>query len=99
MTDLGPCCICETRYGVTNVVMLNRRGVEGVGWGCVVCGLPMAGAVIVLCDGCRELFEAGAPPLFAFGGPDKRVPFDQLPDEPFDHDAAKHREDDAAWSR
>ncbi len=95
--DLGPCCICETRVGVTNVLMLGQRApVPGTGWGCIVCGLPSDGAVAVLCDGCLDLFQAGAPPLFVCSGfapLGKRVPITELPFEKFEHDDQRHRED------
>jgi hypothetical protein len=93
-SNLGKCCICE-REGpsVRNVVMLDRRSpVEGTGcWGCFVCGLPMAGAIAVLCDDCvaKEL------KLACIGPPEnnERVPFRTLT-EPFEHDMSKHLEND-----
>lgn len=96
MTDLGACCICETYVGVTNIVMLTRRApIAGHGWGCFVCKLPTDGASIVLCDGCLELYRAGAAPLFAcrgWPGSDGRIPYVELSPEVFDHDQAAHAE-------
>ena len=96
--SLGSCCICETYFGVRNIVMLDRRApIAGHGWGCVVCGLPSDGAVAVLCDGCLELFQAGGVCLFACRGypaKDGRVPFADLSPEPFGHDEAKHQQDE-----
>src|SRR5260370_14632278 len=95
--DLGPCCVCETRVGVTNIMMLDRRApVPGTGWGCVVCGLPADGAVAVLCDGCLELVEAGAMPIFVCSGYAKdgvRVPVTELSGVPFVHNEAAHRDE------
>jgi len=52
-TDLGSCCGCGTHEGVNNTVMLPYRApVPGKGWGCFVCGLPLDGAIAVLCDEC-----------------------------------------------
>jgi hypothetical protein len=96
--DLGPCCICETRVGVRNVVPLPLRGpIAGTGWGCIVCNLPLDGAVAVLCDGCLELVAAGAWPLFVCRGwpvDHGRAPFAELSADPFDHDLAAHQADD-----
>jgi hypothetical protein len=93
--DLGPCCICETRVGVTNILMLQRRApIAGHGWGCVVCNLPSDGAVVVLCDGCMELFEAGAAPLFVCKGyprTEGRMPMTEFHGAPFHHDDTIHR--------
>jgi hypothetical protein len=95
VTMLGPCCVCETREGVINVLMLDQRGpMPGQGWGCAVCGLPCDGAIAVLCDPC---FYGGAALRFACAGyasTGKRVPIDALPPGEFKHDAAKHAEDD-----
>jgi hypothetical protein len=91
--DLGPCCICETRSGVTNIVMLDRRApVAGKGWGCVECGLSLDGAIAVLCDGCAEFVDVGATPIFVCAGypSEGRALFADLPVEPFGHDPAKH---------
>jgi len=96
--DLGACCICETHYGVTNILMIARRSpIPGRGWGCVVCDLPQDGAVAVLCDGCRELVEAGSNPIFVCRGwpaTDGRVRYSDLDTPPFDHDDGIHRQRD-----
>ena len=91
--DLGSCCDCGTNSGVRNIVMLSFRSPEpGVGcWGCVVCGLPMEGAVAVLCDRC----VASAGPLMAclgFPRENRRIPYSQLT-QPFEHDLRKHPEE------
>ncbi len=100
MTDdtplLGACCICETEFGVTNIILLDERAViAGHGWGCVVCNLPSDGASAVLCDGCLELFQAGAPLLFVCRGypaTDGRISRAVSPGPRFAHDEAAHRE-------
>ena len=47
--NLGPCCHCGRTDDVRTIVMLSRRGpMPGCGWGCVVCGLPLDGAIAVL---------------------------------------------------
>jgi hypothetical protein len=95
---LGPCCICEATDGVRNVLMLPLRGtVKGHGWGCLVCDLPMDGAIAVLCDGCLAIYQSNESALrFACRGypaSDGRVPIAELPQEPFDHDESRHKED------
>lgn len=92
--DLGPCCACE-KLGpdVRNVIMLHRKGpTPGKGWGCLVCGLPLDGAVAVLCDDC---LEAKAEIRFVCGGypaQDGRMPLEDLPEERFEHDLSYHWE-------
>lgn len=92
--DLGTCCGCGTSKGVVNVVMLPRRSpTPGKGWGCVVCGLPGDGAIMVMCDAC-----VGTDPLFVcrgYPGKDGRALYSGLSPEPFDHDPAAHAKDDA----
>jgi hypothetical protein len=90
--DLGYCCACErTGPTVRHVLMLPRRGpVPGAGWGCFKCGLPADGAVAVVCDDC---LEHGREVRFACAGyaaEDGRIPVEQLPIEPFEHDMSKH---------
>jgi hypothetical protein len=62
-----PCCSClRIRPGVRNFIMLTQRGpVPGVGWGCIPCGLPSAGAMAVLCDGC---LKRGRSARYVLGG-------------------------------
>ena len=90
--QLGPCCNCGRVDGVRNIVMLSRRGpTPGRGWGCVVCGLPLDGAIAVMCDDCVGV---GEPKFVCSGYPvtPGRVPFNELSPERFDHDPAKHPE-------
>jgi len=91
---LGPCCNCgRADDNVVNIMMVKQRGpTPGKGWGCVVCGLPSDGALVVLCDDCGDVW----PPTFVCTGypaSDGRTPFADLSPEPFDHDPAKHREE------
>lgn len=99
MTDLDPklgaCCICGSHDDVTNIIMLNRRGIiPGRGWGCLACGLPSDGAVAVLCDRCLPHWQADHDVLThccrGWPGSDGRVPIAELPDGDFDHDMSKH---------
>lgn len=93
---LGPCCTCGTTVGVTNILMLPLRGpTPGKGWGCVVCGLPADGAIVVLCDACVERPVQSVCDGYPKDG--KRVSVASLPDDVFDHDAAKHAADDGAF--
>jgi hypothetical protein len=90
--DLGACCACgKVGPDVRNIVMLDRRArVKGTGWGCVVCGLPTDGALVVVCDFC---LMSNAPYKWVIDGyPDekKRIPIEDLPDEPFEHDQEAH---------
>jgi len=94
-SNLGSCCACgKTGKDVRAIVMLDKRGPKpGHGWGCAQCGLPMDGAVYVLCDAC---FNAKAEAKFVCVGYPKenvRIPIAEIT-EPFDHDMSKHPEAD-----
>ncbi len=93
---LGKCCNCECGgKSVRNIMMLDRRSPEpGDGcWGCFQCGLPMQGAVAVLCDACLIFIQAAhvQPKYACLGAPEKnrRIPVEQLT-EVFEHDMSKH---------
>ena len=91
---LGMCCNCgRDDDTVIHVLPLDLRSPEaGAGcWGCAVCGLPPAGAVAVLCDGCMKKREK--PKFAVLGNPwnNRRIPCEQLT-EPYDHIEAKHEE-------
>lgn len=96
--SLGPCCICETHVGVTNIMMLDQKApLAGRGWSCIVCNLPADGAIAVLCDGCMDLVEAGAQPVYVcrgFPASDGRALYCDLPAEPFHHDAVAHQREE-----
>lgn len=66
-------------------MMLDRLApIPGTGWGCVVCNLPLNGAIAMLCDKC-----VGFQPLFICRGEvtsGERCPIDELPQEKFGHD-------------
>lgn len=90
---LGSCCNCGQQNTVQNILFIDRKSPEpGVGcWGCIVCDLPQAGAVAVLCDECMAGSE-GYPQHVCLGSPaeNRRIPFSELSAEPFQHDMAKH---------
>lgn len=99
--SLGPCCMCEKTENVRNVMMLNKRSPRrGSGcWGCVVCGLPMEGAIAVICDACFVEHEKGAPVKFVVVGAaqnGERVPLESLVED-FNHDRTKHAQMDRYW--
>jgi hypothetical protein len=88
--SLGLCCGCETARGARNIVMLSFRcKVQGHGWGCLICHLPMDGASAVLCDECATKMQAGEDVIrFAcrgWPGTDGRAPISKFT-EHFDHD-------------
>lgn len=80
---------------MVNIVMLPFKSPSpGYGWGCFQCGLPMDGAIAILCDDCIGKYQTGTPIKYvAVGFPFKndRVPVSELK-EPFDHDLSKHPE-------
>jgi len=76
--------------------MINHPGpTPGKGWGCFTCDLPLNGALAVLCDACFDLYLAGEPlRSICTGNPDKdgRTPYDQMSQEPFEHNMDLHPE-------
>lgn len=91
---VGGCCNCgEVRPDVRNFVQLEVKAPEpGKGWGCLVCGLPMDGAMAVLCDTCIEAVIDGAKIVNAcagYPGENRRVPVASLT-ERFSHHEALH---------
>jgi hypothetical protein len=93
---VGRCCACGERKQLRNLTMLPVKApTVGRGWGCVVCGLSMDGAVAVVCDECAEI---DAEILYACDGYAKdegRIPIGDLT-EPHRHDETKHPEADFA---
>lgn len=89
---LGTCCACEGTENVRNVMMLDREAPPlTAGWGCLVCALPMKGALTVLCDECLK--QDLAPIFIACNKDHKgRVRADSYPITPFAHDLSKHPE-------
>ena len=90
--NLGSCCACRSvRYGHGAVVMHDKRGpVPGTGWGCVVCDLPMDGAISVICDSCLESKAKIVEVIDGYASLNLRVPIESLSAEPFQHDPVKH---------
>jgi hypothetical protein len=92
--SLGECCACRGTENVRNIVAIAKRGpVSGKGWGCVVCGLPMDGAISVVCDSC---LESKAPILeVCYGVPkeNRRLHIDSL-SEVFEHNMGLHAEEE-----
>lgn len=92
---LGSCCNCGREDDTVRcVVTIELKSPEpGNGcWGCLVCGLPQAGAVAVLCDECARVSIEPKSICLGFPGANRRLPFSQLAKEPFCHDVAKHEE-------
>lgn len=101
LTDpfLGRCCICEIEGPeVRNIVMLDVSSPEpGNGcWGCLVCGLPQAGAVAVLCDVCVRMdpnlnLKRLKFACLGYPGENRRIEMALLKSRPpLEHDPAKH---------
>ena len=52
MNEFGTCCVCEGEMETCGLIQLDYKVESESGWGCVQCGLPMEGAVAVVCDAC-----------------------------------------------
>lgn len=92
--ELGSCCGCgKSGTDVRNVMMLDRKGpTPGKGWGCFVCGLPMDGAMAVLCDDCLEADAEIQFVCVGYPATDGRMAITELANEPFEHDLIYHPE-------
>lgn len=89
--NYGNCCACGKDNHPRNFIMLDKRApVPGTGWGCMVCRLPLDGAIAVVCDTClktaAEIRWAVRGKLWEKG----RVEVGEL-HEPFNHDLKMHQ--------
>lgn len=88
------CCACgEAGPSVRNILMVDRLApTPGRGWGCLTCGLPLNGALAVVCDACLEI---GAAPQFVCTGyptQPERTPLSELRPGLFGHVLRLHPE-------
>lgn len=99
------CCACgELKSPCRTIGQLNLKAPKGSsGWGCMVCHLPMEGAMVVVCDECNERFDREDETLeirWAIAGDfdsDDRVLISELT-EPHEHNPRFHPEMTAAMN-
>ena len=96
--NYGMCCVCEAPNADPNFFQMDYKVPETVEtkWGCLKCGLPIEGAIAVVCDGCLRKHGPDAIDdhiKFLMDGRDRRIPVPP-PEEriPHDHDYTKHPE-------
>jgi len=91
--DLGACCACgKEDVTVRNILALRQKApVPGSGWGCVVCGLPMDGAMAVVCDACLQVSAPLKMAIFDNAAKKMRISYSRLSGE-HEHDWIKHPE-------
>lgn len=90
----GPCCACGQFQKMNALVVVDkRRPTPGHGWGCVVCGLPMDGAIAVVCDECVEQRAEIRWVCADYPLSPGRVEITALT-EPFQHDRSRHLPED-----
>jgi len=91
--SFGTCCACGEKTGdVWNFIALPVRAPEpGTGWGCMICKLPMNGALAVVCDKClaenKEIKWVIKGPVWLGGRIEKKYLV-----LPFDHKPGKHEQ-------
>lgn len=92
--DLGPCCGCgKEDKTVRNIGMLDFRApIAGKGWGCVQCGLPQDGALVVVCDECAATEKPYKWIISGLTGDKQRIEYAGFEQVPFTHDMSKHPE-------
>ena len=79
------------------MVVLDFEAPAGfTGWGCVVCHLPMRGAIATLCDRCADTEWSVEQLRYIVGGTyvfeGVRVSLDGFKRIPFHHDRSQHPE-------
>jgi hypothetical protein len=94
LPGFGPCCCCEGDVKKQpHLMMLEFEAPAGFkGWGCLVCRLPMRGAIAVVCPAC---IQAQKLPQFIASGRDlydnQRQRLDStFEQKPFRHDVGAH---------
>jgi len=93
MPDLGACCACgRGDVLVRNIMMLDLRApVPGTGWGCAQCGVPLDGALSVLCDACVATQQPSRFVVLGSLTDGKRVAIEEVT-EHFGHNMKRHPE-------
>jgi hypothetical protein len=93
------CCICgDIKMTSRNIAMLDFKRPHGAsvsGWGCVVCNLPMEGALAVVCDDCQAADRTLDDIRFILAGAlddPGRIPIEGLVRIPHAHDLTRHPE-------
>lgn len=61
--DFGTCCICVDHSASSVFFLPLETPKSGTGWGCLMCGSPFNGAIIVLCACCIPRFAIGGPAM------------------------------------
>jgi hypothetical protein len=94
LPGFGPCCCCEGDIPrQPRLMMLELEAPAGFkGWGCLVCRLPLRGAIAVVCESC---IQAQRLPQFIAAGSDlydnqRQRLDDTFEQKPFAHDPHAH---------
>ena len=96
--NYGSCCVCGNLQDVNNIFQLSYKvGSESESaWGCFGCGLPIEGAVAVVCDACIEkhgLDNIDGHIKFLMDGREGRIPVPPVEKRvPHEHDLSLHPE-------
>jgi hypothetical protein len=70
--------------------MLDKQAPEpGKGWGCMQCGLPADGAIVVVCDKCLQVRAPYRWVCCGYPQEDFRLPIESLAGS-HEHDMSKH---------
>lgn len=79
---LGTCCVCRSSENTFNIVNLPYRTfIPGTGWGNVATGLPMDGAIAVVCDQCMQQdlsLESCQDVVYGYASEKQRKPFSEV---------------------
>lgn len=52
--EYGTCCVCESEMETCGIIQLGYKVESESGWGCYQCGLPMEGAIAIVCGDCVD---------------------------------------------
>jgi len=95
INEYGTCCVCQSDMEMYNIIQLDYKVESESGWGCFKCGLPMQGAVAVVCDGCLDEHgnDIEDQIRFLMDGVKGRIPVPPVADRiPHEHDLSLHPE-------
>ncbi|MYB02024.1 MAG: hypothetical protein F4118_00340 [Acidimicrobiaceae bacterium] len=72
--DYGTCCVCESEMDECILIQLDYKIESESGWGCLVCDLPMDGAMAVVCFDCFDDDDLEDKIKFLMNGRRGRIP-------------------------
>lgn len=96
VNEFGTCCVCEMGdMEDCGLVQLGYKMESESGWGCLQCGLPMEGAIAVVCSDCYDKYGEKIEDQIKYliDGKKGRIPVPPVENRvPHEHDLSLHPE-------